>query len=96
MAHVVPEPQDPPEERTQVVAELLTSGRYRVADAINRGNGLAADLLGVADGMERLERYLSAHPTKAGHVNLAVVLGGVEASTDRSTWRSPRAITAAT
>lgn len=83
-----------PKNAPQVVAELLTSGRYRVADAINHGNSLAADLLGVAEGMERLEGYLIAHPTKAGHVNLAVVLGGVEASTDRSTWRHPRAITA--
>jgi ParB family chromosome partitioning protein len=83
-----------PKNAPQVIAELLTSGRYRVADAINHGNSLAADLLGVAEGMERLEGYLIAHPTKAGHVNLAVVLGGVEASTDRSTWRHPRAVTA--
>ncbi|MGW9159324.1 ParB/RepB/Spo0J family partition protein [Microbacterium sp. NPDC055665] len=87
-----------PKNTTAVVAELLASGRYLVGDAVSHGNALAADLLGVDGptgfGIDRLPDYLTAHPTKAAHVNLAIVLAGVEAHTDRSTWRSPRAITA--
>lgn len=87
-----------PKNTTAVVAELLTSGRYLVGDAISHGNTLAADLLGVdgttGSGIDRLPDYLAAHPTKAGHVNLAIVLAGIDAHTDRGTWRHPRAITA--
>lgn len=80
-----------PKNATAVVAELLTTGSWQIADAISHGNSLAATLLNTTEGMGE---FLIAHPAKAAHVTLAVALGGIEASTDRNTWRSPRAVTA--
>lgn len=62
------------------------------------GNALAADLLGVepVSGYygDRFADFLAAHPGKAGHVTLAIVLGGIEASTGRNSWRHPQEETA--
>ena len=86
-----------PKNSAQVIARSLTEARHLVAGELS-GNALAADLLGVepVSGYcrDRFADFLTAHPTKAGHVTLAIVLGGIEASTGRNTWRSPRAETA--
>lgn len=86
-----------PKDSAQVIARSLTEARYLVAGELS-GNALAADLLGVepASGYysDRFADFLAAHPAKAGHVTLAIVLGGIEASTGRNTWRSPRPETA--
>jgi ParB family chromosome partitioning protein len=84
-----------PKDALLVTATLLTTTRREIADAVNHGNTLAADLLGI-DGHDdyrtnRLATYLDTHPTKAAHVALAVVIGGVESSTSRDTWRRPNA-----
>ncbi|MGO2643119.1 ParB/RepB/Spo0J family partition protein [Brevibacterium aurantiacum] len=86
-----------PKNSAQVIARSLTEARHLVAGELS-GNALAADLLGVepVSGYygDRFVDFLTAHPTKAGHITLAIVLGGIEASTGRNTWRIPRAETA--
>lgn len=84
-----------PKDVLVVTATLLTTARREVSDAVNHGNSLAADLLGI-EGQDdylanRLATYVDTHPTKAAHVALAVVIGGVESSTSRDTWRRPNA-----
>ncbi|MBS1673149.1 MAG: ParB N-terminal domain-containing protein [Actinobacteria bacterium] len=81
-----------PKNAPQVIATMLTASRYPVSSAMGKGNALAAELLGIeSDGAgwyaDPFAGYVDAHPTKAAHVSLAVVLGGVEASTSRDTWR---------
>lgn len=87
-----------PKDAGQVIARSLTAARHLVAGAMGHGNDLAADLLGVEPVtgyyVDRFADHLTAHPTKAGHVTLAIVLGGIESSTGRNTWRSPQAETA--
>lgn len=83
-----------PKNAAQVIATLLTATRYDVSDAMSKGNTLAATLLGITTtgyGSNEFADYLTAHPTKAVHVSLAVTLGGVESRTNRDTWRRPRA-----
>jgi len=88
-----------PKNAVAVVAELLTSAYRQVSDTLGHGNHLAAQLMSIENaagdyGINRFEGYLIAHPNKAAHVNLAVVIGGMEASADRTAWRSPRVATA--
>ncbi|SJN25211.1 Chromosome (plasmid) partitioning protein ParB [Microbacterium esteraromaticum] len=86
-----------PKDSAQVIARCLTEARHLVAGEMS-GNALAADLLSVepVSGYygDRFADFLAAHPAKAGHVTLAIVLGGIEASTGRDTWRHPREETA--
>jgi len=81
----VPDPKDV----TAFIATALTEHRSHVGDHLVRGNSLAADLLGTqADGArDAVTAYLAGHPTRAAHVTLAIVLGGVEGSTSKETWR---------
>jgi ParB family chromosome partitioning protein len=87
-----------PKNAALVIARSLTSARHRVSEEMSHGNGLAATLLGIEKEAgyyaDAFSDYLDAHPTKAGHVSLAVTLGGIEASTGRDTWRHPSAETA--
>lgn len=87
-----------PKNAPTVIATLLTSARHQVSDAMGRGNGLAAQLLSIESDAgyytDAFADYLTAHPTKAAHVSLAVTLGGIESSTSRDTWRNPRTETA--
>ena len=41
---------------------------------------------------DKLAALVEHTPTKAQHVSLAVVLGGSQASTSKTTWRHPEAI----
>lgn len=82
-----------PKDAARVAATLMTTARHEIGEAISHGNHLAADLLGLT-GTDtyydnRLANYLTDHPTKTAQVTLAIALGGIEASTDRDTWRSP-------
>ncbi|MGO2519959.1 MAG: ParB/RepB/Spo0J family partition protein [Microbacterium sp.] len=82
-----------PKNAPAVVASLLTSARHQVSDAMGRGNGLAAQLLNIERETgyysDAFADYLTAHPAKAAHVSLAIVIGGLDSSTSRDTWRNP-------
>lgn len=80
-----------PKNAAQVIAASLTSHRYKVSQAMSQGNTVASQLLGVQKDYQRdvLGAYLDKNPARAGHVSLAVVLGGLEETTSRNTWRNP-------
>jgi ParB family transcriptional regulator, chromosome partitioning protein len=81
-----------PKNATSVIAAALSIGRSLVADSMGHGSTLASRLLGIADGPgETIERYLAAHPGRSAHVGLAITLGGIEQTTSRNSWRTPRA-----
>lgn len=86
-----------PKNSAHVIARSLTEARHLVSGEMS-GNTLAADLLSVepipGNYGDRFADFLTAHPAKAAHVTLAVVLGGIEASTGRNTWRYPQEETA--
>ncbi|CAQ03233.1 chromosome partitioning protein [Clavibacter sepedonicus] len=88
-----------PKDAGQVIAAGLTTHRHEVGRAVQEGSPLAHEFLGVerdygyyGDG---LGKYAAATPTKAQHVALAVVLGGMEAALNRDSWRSVSAPAAA-
>lgn len=87
-----------PKDTALFIARGLTEARYPVSKAIGSGNGLAAKLLGVERKPghygDMLAGYLEAHPGKVGHLTLAIILGGIEDSTSRETWRRPSTDTA--
>ncbi|WP_439590751.1 ParB/RepB/Spo0J family partition protein [Microbacterium sp.] len=81
-----------PKDATAVIATGLTRARHLVGASMERSNSRAASLLGLDDSTrDVITGYLDAHPTRATHVALAVVLGGIERTTGRDSWRSPRA-----
>ncbi len=86
-------------DAARVIASGLTTHRREVGRAVQDGSELAHSLLRVKRetgyGSDSLGKYVAATPTKAQHVALAVVLGGIEASTGRHSWRNPDAATAA-
>lgn len=79
-----------------VIAEALTQARWKIADGLTRGSSTAKTLLSLEDSTfgDQIADYLAAHPNRAVHVTLAVVLGGIEQNTNRQTWRTPTADTA--
>ena len=82
-----------PKDAMTVIATLLASGGYDLGQSIGHGNGQAHDFLGIERGYgDKLADYLAAHPTRAAHVAVAVaiVLGGIEQETSRTTWCYPR------
>lgn len=82
-----------PKDAPLVVAHALTLNHTVVGSAVQNGNGLAHELLGIERGRygsDNLGDLLTATPSKAGHVNLAIALGGIEDSTSKNTWRYPR------
>jgi ParB family chromosome partitioning protein len=79
-----------PKDTATVIATLLTAATYNVANNLSR-NGLAKTFLGMADDYNTtVGDYLTAHPNRAMHVNLAMILAATESATDRGTWRHPR------
>ncbi|WP_186324545.1 ParB N-terminal domain-containing protein [Microbacterium paludicola] len=80
-----------PKDAMSVVATLLATGGYDLGQSIGHGNSQAQELLGVERGYgDKLAEYLTTHPTRAAHVAVAIVLGGIEQQTSRDTWRYPR------
>jgi ParB family chromosome partitioning protein len=77
-----------PADAAPFVAVTLTRHAYEVT---NSSVGSAAKLLGIEDysGRDALAAMVEATPTKAGHVNLAVVLAARENTTSRESWRTP-------
>lgn len=86
-----------PKNAARVIADGLTTHRFSISQAMNHGNSVAAALLGLTNsyGTNVLADYLDKHPTRAAHVSLAIVLGGIESSTSKNSWRNPDARTAA-
>jgi ParB family chromosome partitioning protein len=79
-----------PKDAATVIATLLTGATYNIANNLS-GNGLAKTFLGMDhDYNTKVNGYLTAHPNRAMHVNLAVILAAAETATDRGTWRHPR------
>ncbi|MCD5348433.1 ParB N-terminal domain-containing protein [Agromyces sp. S2-1-8] len=88
-----------PKDAAQFIARGLTFHRGDVYRAMQEGNSLAHTLLGIDPGSgwraDKLAEFVTANPTKAQHVSLAIVLGGIEDNTDRGAWRYPEADKAA-
>lgn len=79
-----------PKDTATVIATLLTASTYNVANNLSR-NGLAKTFLGMGDDYNTtVNDYLTAHPNRAAHVTLAMILAAAETATDRGTWRHPR------
>ena len=82
-----------PEDANTVIAQGLTTRRREVATAAERGNNLAHVLLGIEQGGpwdgDKLAAFLEGNPTRAQHVGLADILGGIESSTSKNTRRYP-------
>ncbi|WP_401001013.1 ParB/RepB/Spo0J family partition protein [Agromyces sp. GXQ0307] len=82
-----------PKDTTQFIAQGLTFHRGDVYRVMQGGNSLAHTLLGIDQGTgwraDKLYEFVVANPTKAQHVSLAIVLGGIEDNTDKGAWRYP-------
>ena len=83
-----------PKDAPQFVAQALTTHRNTIAAAIGNGNRLAASLLSLDApkfywSASPLDTLATTQPAKAGHITLAVFIGGYETSTGRHTWRTP-------
>lgn len=82
-----------PKDAAQFIAQGLTVHGLNVGSAARDGNSLAHTLMGVERGgyydRNKLSGIVEATPSKAQHVALAVVLGGIEASTSKLSWRNP-------
>ncbi|PPF66625.1 chromosome partitioning protein [Clavibacter michiganensis] len=82
-----------PKGAAQVITSGLTTHRQSVGTAVRDGSTLAHVFLGVARASygepDRLAALVDETPTKAQHVALAIVLGGIEASITKETWRHP-------
>lgn len=83
-----------PKDVAQFVATALTAHRTTVASGLSGGNRLAATLLSLDAqdsewGQSPIDPIAESQAARAGHVTLAVVLGGIEASTGKHTWRQP-------
>jgi ParB family chromosome partitioning protein len=82
-----------PKDATTVIAQGLTVHRRDVGSAVTNGNTLAHTLLGIERGgfwdADKLAALIEHSPAKVQHVALAIVLGGIEDSTSKNTWRNP-------
>jgi ParB family chromosome partitioning protein len=83
-----------PKDAAQFVAVALSVQRTTVAAGLSKGNRLAATLLGLDAqesewGNSPIDPIAATQPARAGHVAVAVVLGAIEDSSGRHTWRNP-------
>lgn len=83
-----------PKDANQFVAVALTTHRTTVAAGLSKGNRLAATLLHLDAqdsewGASPIDPIAATQPARSGHVAVAVVLGAIEDSTGRHTWRNP-------
>ncbi len=83
-----------PKNAVQVIAAGLTTYRHEVGRAVQEGSPLAHEFFGIQQEYgyhgDALGKLAAGTPTKAQHVALAVVLGGIEASLSRESWRRAR------
>jgi len=82
-----------PKDAPAFVVQCLVNDANTVAGSLADRNAWACDLLGLDKPdwgkTHPLARHLSDHPTKAGHVGLAVVVGSFEKALGKHSWRSP-------
>lgn len=84
-----------PKDAAKMIALGLTLHRYPVSTHMGHGNSLAHTLLGLTSKesgyftTDQFVSYLETNPARVQHVSLAVVLGGIESSTSKNTWRHP-------
>lgn len=83
-----------PKDAGQFIAVALSAHRSIVAVGLSKGNRLAATLLGLDAqqsewGTSPIDPIAATQPARAAHVAVAVVLGAIEDSTGRHTWRNP-------
>jgi ParB family chromosome partitioning protein len=83
-----------PKDAAHFVAAALTAHRTTTASGLSSGNRLAATILGLDAqdsewGQSPIDPIADSQPARAGHVTLAVLLGAIEASTGKYTWRQP-------
>lgn len=87
-----------PKDSAKFIAQGFTVHRHEVGAAVEHGNTLAHTLLGIErsgyGGNNKLASLIET-PTKVQTVTLAIVLGGIEDSTSRTTWRYPQMTKAA-
>ena len=80
-----------PKDTAKVIAQGLTVHGTAVGSAATNGSVLAHVLLGIERGRywdgDKLAALVEHSPAKAQHVTLAVILGGIEDSTSKNTWR---------
>lgn len=85
-----------PKDTAVVIANGLTLHRHAISRFTGEGNVLAHSLLGIDRGpgwgSDQLATFTAHNPAKATHVALAIVLGAIESSTSRDTWRNPTAV----
>ncbi|WP_053353933.1 ParB/RepB/Spo0J family partition protein [Leucobacter musarum] len=80
-----------PKDAPLVIAEAIAHGHWQLSATMGRGSSLAKKMLGIeATNREGMAMYLVNHPNRAQNVTLAVILGGIEETTSRETWRHPR------
>ena len=82
-----------PKDTGHAIAEGLTVHRREVGTAATNGNTLAHTLMGIERGGywdgDKLAALIEHSPLKTQHITLAIVLGGIEDSTSKETWRHP-------
>lgn len=82
-----------PKDAAAFVATGLTTFHNVVGSGIQQNNSLAHTLLRTKKsnryGVDHLADLVERAPVKAAHIALAVVLGAIESSTRKSTWRYP-------
>lgn len=84
-----------PKDASAFIAQAVVISRWELGKAIEAGSPTAQTLLGlIGEGdyhdSGKLLAYLAQNPARAQQLILAVILGGIEAATDRTVWRNPR------
>ena len=93
MAQRVPDSQTAPKGASAYVAGELTRGGHELRKAFERGQGLAATMLGLTEASNPRASLAAladkATEPRAQVISLALVLAAVEDSTGPHSWRSP-------
>ncbi len=80
-----------PTDASAFAVGVLVEERFAVERAVSKGHRTAGILIGVdaEAARDHLARTVAESRSKTGHVLLAVALGALEDSIDRTTWRNP-------
>jgi len=87
----------PPKDAQQFIAATLAGGSHEVRDGMHDGHALALQLLSLDTGRRHpydgphpvAQAAAKASPNRAAMLTLGLLLGGLEQSLDRNTWRNP-------
>ncbi|WP_116953324.1 ParB/RepB/Spo0J family partition protein [Jiangella endophytica] len=80
-----------PTDAVAFSVSVLVEESFAIERAVSKGHPMAGALLGaeVGTASEYLARMVAESRSKTVHVLLAVALGALESSIERSTWRNP-------